>query len=30
LLMVASEPFVSPADRDSKTEEITTPVQRAA
>jgi nucleotide-binding universal stress UspA family protein len=30
LLMVASEPFVSPADRDSKPEEITTPVQRAA
>ena len=30
LLMVASEPFVAPADRDSKIEEITTPVQRAA
>jgi len=30
LLMIASEPFVSPADRDSKTEEITTSVQRAA
>jgi K+:H+ antiporter len=30
LLMIASEPFVAPADRDSKTEEITTSVQRAA
>jgi K+:H+ antiporter len=30
LLMIASEPFVSPADRNSKTEERTTQVQRAA
>src|SRR5436309_9707733 len=30
LLMVASEPFVASADRDSKTEELTTQVQRAA
>jgi nucleotide-binding universal stress UspA family protein len=30
VLMVASEPFTAPADRDSKTEELTTQVQRAA
>lgn len=30
LLMVASEPFVAPADRDSKIEELTTQVTRAA
>ena len=30
LLMVTSEPFVAPADRDSKTEELTTQAQRAA
>jgi nucleotide-binding universal stress UspA family protein len=30
LLMVASDPFVAPADRDSKPEELTTEVQRAA
>ena len=30
LLMIASEPFVAPADRDSKTEELTTQAQRAA
>jgi hypothetical protein len=30
LLVVASEPFVAPADRDSKIEELTTQAQRAA
>ena len=30
LLMVASEPFVASADRDAKTEELTTQAQRAA
>jgi nucleotide-binding universal stress UspA family protein len=30
LLMVASEPFVAPADRDARTEELTSQAQRAA